>query len=336
MPDGPLPWLIVSMLFILGSFFGASETAFTTCNRTRIKNKADEGSTSAKLVLRILNRLDKMIATILLVNNLIILVSGILLGLFFHHHFGNWGFLLAAAVLIGLGFFVLELFPKSIARANPNLVAQSMSFIIYPFMVILTPITLLYKPLAKELSKIYVMREKPLMTEETFSNVIESIGEQGIIEEEESDIIQSAIDFDELIVKDVLTPREKIVAIDLNGLTHQKLTAFILEHQFSRIPVYQGTLDKIVGVIVVRQYMKMYFANNKVPFSDILFKPYFVDAKLSLDDIFEGFLKNKTHIAFVLDSKKSLIGMVTMEDVLEEIVGQMDERTTSEKVGGSL
>ena len=336
MPDGPLPWLIVSILYILGSFFGASETAFTTCNRIRMNNKADEGSTSAKLVLRIINRLDKMIATILLVNNLIILISGVLLGVYFFDLLGAWGFLVAGAILVGAGFFILELFPKSIDRANPNLVAQSMSIIIYPFMVILTPLTVLYKPLAKELSKIYVMREKPLMTEETFSNVIESIGEQGIIEEEESDIIQSAIEFDERLVTDVLTPREKIVAVDLNGLTHEKLTKFILEHQFSRIPVYQGTLDKIIGVIIVRQYMKMYFANNKVAFSDILFKPYFVDSKLSLDDIFEGFLKHKTHIAFVQDNKKNLIGMVTMEDVLEEIVGQMDERPTSEKVGGSL
>lgn len=336
MPDGPLPWLIVGILYILGSFLGASETAFTTCNRTRMNSQAEKGSTSAKLVLRILNRLDKMIATILLLNNLIILLSGLFLSLFFQQLYGVWGFVIAALILVFAGFFILELFPKSIARANPNLMASISAFVLYPLMVLFTPFTLLYKPLAKELSKVYVMREKPLMTEETFSNVIETIGEQGIIEEEESDIIQSAIEFDELIVKDVLTPREKIVAVDINGLTHEKLNQFILSHSFSRIPVYQGNLDKVVGVIVVRHYMKLFFANRQVPLSEIMFKPYFVEAKMTLDEIFEGFLKQKTHIAFVQDSKKSLIGMVTMEDVLEEIVGQMDERPVSEKAGGSL
>jgi CBS domain containing-hemolysin-like protein len=192
---------------------------------------------------------------------------------------------------------------------------------------LLWPISIVFYGLNKLLSHIFKMKEEDKVTEEDLSNAVESIEEEGKLDADESEIIHSAIDFDSTFVNEVLTPRERIYGIDIASLTHEKLHEIILHSSYSRIPVYINNIDNIIGVLFVRSYLKKYLENPDISIQETLTPPYFVSPKVKLDDILEGFKKHSTHMAFVRDASKHLIGMVTMEDVLEELVGETDEKT---------
>ena len=287
MPDEPLTWVLL-ILYLLGSAYSsASETAFMTANRFRIKAKAEEGSFSARLASWVLVRLENSIVSLVLFNNLVnMLFTTLLTVTIVSMNGGSQSELLAT--LIGV------------------------------------PIIFLFK-------KVFQFKEDNIFTADDFENVIESIEEQGIINEDASELILSTLEFSETVVKDVLTPKQNIKAYDMAKFTSRGFQQYILSSPFSRIPLYEGNLDKIIGVIVVREYIKYFQKNPNVNPRDIMSKPYFVNNKITLTKMIEGFKKKNTHIAFVLDENKKLIGMLTMEDVLEELVGQIAEVTSSLK-----
>ncbi|MDD3938860.1 MAG: CBS domain-containing protein, partial [Bacilli bacterium] len=158
-----------------------------------------------------------------------------------------------------------------------------------------------------------------------FTNIVESIEEEGLIEENESDIIYASFDFVDTSVKEVLTPRSKMFAIDIQGLTHEKLNQHLLETNYSRIPIYRGNINNIVGILHVKTYLHKFLKNRDITIESTLQKPYFVTTQIMMDEMIEGFKRNHTHIAIVRGSKDVVLGMVTMEDVLEELVGDIDE-----------
>ena len=162
------------------------------------------------------------------------------------------------------------------------------------------------------------------MNEEDFVNVVEDIEEKGLMEENESDIFIASLDFTDTAVRDVLTKRNKMFVIDLKDLTKQKLHQIILETRFSRIPVCYGDIDHIIGILHVKKYIKMYLKNPNVSIRSVLQKPYFVTTKIKMDDMIDGFKKHHTHIAIVKSDDK-VVGLITMEDVLEELVGKIAE-----------
>ena len=153
------------------------------------------------------------------------------------------------------------------------------------------------------------------------------ISDEGIIEEEQGDIIQSALDFADTNVKEVLTPRNKIFALNIRELDKEKLHKIIINTNYSRIPIYDGNFDNIIGVLHIKTYLSAYLRNPNVSIKRKLQKPYFVSSNIMIDDLFNGFKKHHTHIAIVRDKNKKVIGMVTMDDVLEELVSDISEPT---------
>ncbi|HMM01039.1 MAG TPA: hemolysin family protein [Bacilli bacterium] len=327
--DDPLRWLIIICLILIGAFFGASETAYTSCNRIKLKVKADNGNHAARLAVKITDRIDQTLVTVLILNNLLQVAMSTLATILFVGYLKDEGLgsLVSTIVISLIIFLICDSIPKNIARAIPDKVAMINSYLIMGLVFLLWPISIIFYGLNKLLSHIFRMKEEDKVTEEDLSNAVESIEEEGKLDADESEIIHSAIDFDSTFVNEVLTPRERIYGIDITQLTHEKLHEIILHSSYSRIPVYINNIDNIIGVLFVRSYLKKYLENPNISIQETLTPPYFVSPKVKLDDILEGFKKHSTHMAFVRDVSKHLIGMVTMEDVLEELVGETDEKT---------
>ena len=192
-------------------------------------------------------------------------------------------------------------------------------------MMVLYPVTLLFELMAKGIEKAFKVKEETVFDEEDFENVVEKVSDEGILEEEQSDIIQSALEFADTNVKEVLTPRNKIYALNIRELDKEKLHEIIIKTNYSRIPIYDGSIDNIIGILHIKAYLSAYLRNPNVSIRSKLQKPYFVSSNIMIDDLFNGFKKHHTHIAIVRDKKQQVIGMVTMDDVLEELVDGIRE-----------
>lgn len=337
MPDEPITRIIlVIILILLGAFFGSSETAFTTADRIRLKVKAENNNKSAKLALWVTKYLDNTIVTILVLNALLQTIMSALATILFVETLGlgQTGTIVSTIVVAMVIFILCDSIPKTIAHAFPETIAMMNAYLASFLIVVLFPFTIIFYGFNLLLKKIFKFKEDTVITEEDFSNVIEAIEEQGQIDSDTSEIILSSLEFGDTVVRDVITPRHNIVAVDLSRLTTKEFNEFILKTKYSRIPIYKDKIDNIIGVIVVREYIKAYIKNKNLNIKRVMNKPFFVSHKATLREIIEGFRQQNTHIAFVRDEKSVLIGMVTMEDVLEELVGQIAEPLSRLKTSG--
>jgi putative hemolysin len=332
MPD-PLSWSIVVLLVIFSAFFSGTETAFACVNQFRLRVKADNGSKVAKLVVKIYEKYDEALITSLIGYNIVSIgISIISTFLFIKIFFGIFddtiASLLATIVMTVVVYLFGDTIPKLVAKNRPNQVAMATGYVFYFFMLLFYPITKVFNGITWLMKKVFKVKEKPTMTEEDFTNVVESIEEEGILEDKESDIIQASLDFSDTTVKEVLTPANKMYSINISNLTHEALNDIILKTTYSRIPVYKDSKDNIIGVLHVKSYLRDYLKNKNVNIEKCLQKPYFVTPSIILEDMMEGYKKHHTHIAIVKSDNK-LIGMITMEDVLEELVGNIGEKDPS-------
>lgn len=334
--SGPVPYIVIILLLIFGSFFAVAETAFSSCNRMRLRVMADDGNKTAKLAVKISESFDKYLVAILIGTNIVSVLTSMLSTYIFMEFIANsdTASLVATIVTTIIVYIFVESIPKCIARANSIKMVLLSTHILRFFYFLTYPIGLIFIGLGKLFDIIFKVKDTPEISEDDFTNIIEDIEDKGIIEEEESDIIQSAIDFGETEVREVLTPKDKIFAIDLDGLTHEKLNKILLDTPYTRIPVYYKNINNVIGILHVKKYLSSYLQNKKVSIRSTLSKPYIVSNQFTMDELFEGFKKHKTHIAIVKDKQKNTIGMVTMEDLLEELVGDMAEFNEQVKKGG--
>lgn len=329
-PEGPLVYLIIVLLIFLSAFFAGSESALSSCNRHRIKVKADDGKKLAKLTMKILERFDSTIITILIGTNVCHILCSVLGTIIFVNMIGESGSIVSTVVITIVVFFFGEILPKSIAKANCDKIAMLISIPLFVFYVILWPFNKFFSLIVWIAKKIAKVKESDDdFTDDDFQDVVAKIEDEGVIDDEESDIIQNAVDFGDIKVKEILTVKEDIVGIDIRNCNNNYVKKFITEHSYSRLPVYDKDLDHIVGVLHVRSYLRKWFNNNKISVRSVLSTPYFVNSQISLDEIFEGFKEHKTHIAIVVNNDGKTLGMVTMKDVLEELVSDIDEAGTS-------
>ena len=329
--DVPLSWLIISVCVLAHFFFSAGETALACANRFKMQVEADEGKKSARLVLKVCEKYDRALITVLIGSNVVAIVASAISTILFYNLLSSSGLMdetisLISSIIISLLIYIIgDALPKTIARSIPDTISKLFVFPVYGLMLILFPITFVFEKLTKLIEKIFKVKEETQFDEEDFENVVENASDEGILEEEQGDIIQSALDFADTNVKEVLTPKSKIFALDINTLTKEKLHQIILTTNYSRIPVYSGDFDNIIGVLHIKTYLSAYLNNPNVSIRRKLQKPYFVSSNIMIDDLFNGFKKHHTHIAIVRDKNKKVIGMVTMDDVLEELVSDISE-----------
>ena len=329
--DVPLSWLIIGICVLAHFFFSAGETALACANRFKMQVEADDGKKSARLVLHVCEKYDRALITVLIGSNIVSIVASAVSTILFYNLFLTSGLMdetisLISSIIISLLIYVLgDALPKTIARSIPDTVSKLLVYPIYWLMLLLFPITFVFDGLAKLIEKIFKVKDETTFDEEDFENVVEKVSDEGIIEEEQGDIIQSALDFADTNVKEVLTPRNKIYALDIKSLNKDKLHKIIIDTNYSRIPIYDEEFDNIIGVLHIKTYISAYLRNPNISIRRKLQKPYFVSSNIMIDDLFNGFKKHHTHIAIVRDKNKKVIGMVTMDDVLEELVSDISE-----------
>lgn len=331
MPDPAASWIIIIILIVLHFFFSAAETAIACCNRFKVQTKADEGNLTAKTLLKIINKYDRALTIVLIGNNIVAIAIASVSTVLFLQYFKSTGLTeysisLISSVIMTFAVYVLgDTLPKTIARSIPDTLSIAFTYPIYALMIILTPIAWIFEKFSLLLAKLFKMKNEEEFTEEDLSIAIEEASENEMINEEQAEIVQSTIDYLDTNVKEVLTPKDKIFALNLKSLNHQSLQEIISNTNYSRIPIYDKVFDNMVGVLLVKIYFEEYEKDPHVDIRSILQKPYFVSSKIMIDDLFNGFKKRHTHLALVRDNHQKIIGMVTMEDILEEIVSDISE-----------
>ncbi len=331
MPDPAISWIVLVILLLLIFFFSAAETAFACCNRYKIQVEADNGKRYAKVLLKILENYDRALTTVLIGNNVVAIAMSAIGTTLFIHYFqasslDEYAISIIASVILTFVVFVLgDTLPKTIARSIPDTLSKIFTYPTYVLMLILFPITFIFDLGMRGMEKLFKIKPEDTITEEEFSDVVEKASEEDMIDENQAEIVQSTLDYLDTNVKQVLTPKEKMFAINIKDLTNDKLQKIINDTNFSRIPVYDKVFDNIVGVLVVKIYLEEYANDKHVSIRSILQRPYFVNNTIMIDDLFKGFKKHHTHIAIVRDAHNKVVGMVTMEDVLEEIVSDISE-----------
>ena len=332
--DDPISWvywLIIGICIVVSFFSSTCETAVGLVNRFKFQVKADNGSKTAKIVLKICDRFDRTISTVLITHNVAAIVLSTVATIMFYAWLKSYPDLdpfvpLISSVAVTFVIYILgDILPKTIAKRIPDTISTIFAWPLYFVLILLTPISILFELFAKAIDKIFKTSQEEEFTEEDFEEAVEQTVDADILEEEQGDIIQSALEFEDTNVKEVLTPKEKMFALDIRGLTHEKLQEILLTTNYSRIPIYDREFDNIIGVLLMKTYIKQYMENPNTPIRRMLQKPYFVSGKIMIDDLFYGFKRHHTHIAIVINKDKKVIGMVTMEDVLEELVEDISE-----------
>ena len=329
--DVPLSWVIIGLCVLAHFFFSAGETALACVNRFKMQVEADDGKKSARLVLHVFEKYDRALITVLIGSNIVSIVASAISTILFYHLLSSTNLVpdeisMISSVVISLSIYVIgDALPKTIARSIPDTISKALVYPIYWLMLILFPITFVFEKLTKLIERIFKVKDETTFDEEDFENVVEKVSDEGVIEEEQGEIIQSALEFADTNVKEVLTPRKKIFALDIRTLDKEKLHQIIINTNYSRIPIYDGNIDNIIGVLHIKTYISAYIKNPNISIRRKLQKPYFVSSNIMIDDLFNGFKKHHTHIAVVRDKNKKVVGMVTMDDVLEELVSDISE-----------
>lgn len=326
---------VIFILVVLSAYFSATETAFTSFNRIRIKNVANAGDHRAKQVLHLSEHYDKLLSTILIGNNIANITMTALATLLFVKSFGDdLGTMLSTIVMTIIVLIFGEISPKSLAKESPEKVAMFSAPILKVFIFILTPVNLFFTLWKKMLIKIFKVSKDRTITEDELLIMVEEAENEGGIDEQQSELIQNAIEFSELEAFDVLTPRVDVEAIDIDN-TKEKIRELFLETGFSRLPVYEDTIDKIIGVLNQKDFHN-YILNSSKNVSEYVKPVVFISGTVKIAMLLKKMQKVKTHIAVVVDEYGGTEGIVTMEDIIEELVGEIydehDEITTQEIV----
>lgn len=324
---------ILILLVLLSSFFSSAETALTCANEVKIRAKMEEGSKAAKVLLKILENPSKMLSTILIGNNLVNISATTLATTFTISTFGNAAVGIATGILTLVVLLFGEIIPKTIATLNAEKLALLYSFIIYGFMFLLTPVIFIVDILGNLFLRILGIdssKKSIGITEKELKTYVDVSHEEGVIESEEREMILNVFDFGDSTASAVMIPRIDMTTIDVNA-TYQELQTLFLKTMYSRIPVYEGSQENIIGVVMLKDF----YSNRKVEnFSirKILRDVYYTYESKRTNDLLLEMRQNAYSLAIVIDEYGDSVGLITLEDLLEEIVGEIrDEYDDDEK-----
>lgn len=310
--------IVIVFCVVMSAYFSATETAFSMINRIRIKNMAENGNFRAALVYRMSENYDKLLSTILIGNNIVNIASASLATVLFVKHFGDIGATMSTAVTTIVVLIFGEISPKSLAKESPESFAMFSAPILNVMQVALTPINFLFVQWKRLLSTIFKSDSNRSMTDEELITLVEEAEQEGGIDEQESELIRNAIEFNEMLAEDILTPRVDITAIP-ETCSKEDVKKIFEESGYSRLPVYRKTIDNIVGVI----HQKDFYSLQNAKISEITKVPVYTAPTMRVGALLKILQQKKSHIAVVTDEFGGTMGIVTMEDILEELVGEI-------------
>ena len=312
---------VLCVLIILSAYFSATETAFSSLNRIKIKNMASDGNKRAKLTLKLCDKFDDLLSTILVGNNIVNILSSSLSTALFLELFGQNGVAISTVVITIVVLIFGEISPKSMTKEKPESFAMFSAPIINFLCYVFTPVTWLFSLLKKGITAVFKLKGDNGITEAELLTMVEEAKNEGGIDENEGELIKSVIEFYDLDVGDILIPRVDVVAIDIEN-TKEEIDAVFEETRFSRLPVYKETIDNIVGIINHKDFQYRVI-DKGAPLTDIIKQPVYVLENMQISKLLKLLQQKKSHLAVVTDEYGGTVGVVTLEDIIEELVGEI-------------
>ncbi len=312
---------IMILCILLSAFFSAAETAFSSVNKIKLMSLSENGSKRAKSVLDTVERYDSFLTTVLIGNNIVNILLATVAAVFFVKKNPDYGTTISTVVVTLVVLIFGEITPKTLAKGAPEKFAMATVPAVRALLVIFTPISFIFSLWAKLVSKITGKTEDSSITDDELITIVNEAYNEGGLDENESELIRNAIVFDDRQAEDILTPRVDIVAVPADADMKDISEAFS-ETGYSRLPVYEGSLDNIVGFIHQKDFYEEILEGKK-DLKYIIQKPVFVAPSMKISKLLKKLQREQTHVAVVVDEYGGTAGIVTMEDILEELVGEI-------------
>lgn len=319
---------ILIILLALSAFFSAAETAYSTYNPARMKTLAEKKK-KAKLVLKLNSNYDSVLSTLLIGNNIVNITAASVATVLFTFYFGNIGVTLSTIVMTVVVLIFGEISPKSLAKERPEAFAMFIARPLHIFTIIFTPLIYIFNGWKKLLNKLFRLdKKRPTFTEEEFKIIVTDIKNEGVINQIEHDLIQNSILYDETRVSEVMVNRIYMTLIN-ESQTLAEIKKIFDDTNYSRIPIYRENINNIIGIIYLNDFYEM-LLNSSRSLSEIIRKPIFTLPDIKISYLLKRFQKLHQHMAIVKDREKNTLGLITMEDILEEIVGEIEDEYDDE------
>ena len=325
MGDLPLSliFLLIFLIF-LSAFFSASETAFSSVNKIRLKNYVDEKRRGSKKALYIAENFDRALSTILVGNNIVNIAAASISAKVATDLFGgNTGLVISTVGMTILVLIFGEVLPKSLAKENAESFSLMISGVLYMLIQLFTPVTALLVMLKQFVSKLFGHRaDTPLVTEEELKVMVDLSEEEGVIDNKEKELVHRSLDFNDILVGEIFTPRIDMVAVEVNQPIEEIRDIFLRE-RYSRVPVYEGDIDNVIGILSESDFFSQLVQGKEVNVRELLRTPLFVVESMRISTLLPELQKSKVHMAIVIDEFGGTSGLITLEDILEQIVGEI-------------
>ena len=316
---------IVVLLLLCAAYFAVAETAFASVSRVKIRIRAERGEPKAVKAMQVLDNFDRAITSILICTNIVHISAASIVTLAVTRMFPDvpGAVTVSTFVMTIVVFFAGEMLPKSIAKKYSERLSLAVAGSLCFFMSVLKPLAKLLSATGNFAAKFVKADPEISVTEDEIYDIIEDMTEEGSLDEERGELISSALQFGETTVESILTSRVDLAALDIDE-TPEEMLAFIRAQTHSRLPVYEGSIDNIVGILSIRKFIKAYLRQGaQLDIRSLLDKPYFIHQSANIDGLLPVMSKNRLNMAVVTDNYGGTLGIVTVEDILEELVGEI-------------
>lgn len=324
---------ILFILLLLSAFFSSAETALTTVNKMKLRMMIDNGNKKAVTLNKVLSKPSKMLSTVLIGNNIVNLAASSIATIFTQDLFENWMVSIGVGILTLLIIIFGEIIPKTVANMHAESLALTYAKPIQFLMIVMTPVIFILNLFSSLILKIFRIRVNltKTITEDELRTIIDVSQEEGLIEEEELDMIQNVFDFGDTCAKDIMIPKVEITMLPID-VTYKELILAVQEDKYTRMPIYKDTTDNVVGIINIKDLIINEIDESNFNISKLMRKPYFTIGTKELNDLLLEMRGNDTGICIVLDEYGQCEGLITLEDIIEEIIGEIrDEFDEAEK-----
>ena len=322
MEDSISSILILVLLITMSAYFSATETAYSSLNKIKLKSIANKGNKKAKLALELSEKYDSVISTILIGNNIVNIATASLATVLFTKLLGSSGVTVSTIVMTILILIFGEISPKSIAKDIPESFAIVSAPLLNAFCIILKPVNNLFCLWKKVISKVFKIQKHSGITEDEILTIAEEAENEGGINPQQLEIIKSAIELNDQEVIEAFTPRVDMVAIK-DSCSKEELLNLFIESGFSRIPVYHDNIDNVIGIINEKDLINIVVNNNNEEISSIIKPLNVIQPHMKLSHLLKVLQNNKSHMALIADEYGGTMGIITLEDILEELVGEI-------------
>ena len=322
----PSSCLLYVFFLACSAYCACSETAYTAVSRVRLRTMADKGNKRAKKAIWVCDRFDKTLTTILIGNNVFhascASLSALLVMRQFDEEFVVYGTLLTTLIV----YLFAEMIPKSLAKARSEEIALAFAGSMVFFVKLLTPISALFSGISSLMSRFFAAGDSKTVTEEDLLSIIETIEDEGILEPEQQALVNSAMEFREKLAQDIMIPMTEVTTIPIT-LPLKEIAEIARVTAYSRLPVYEGSQDNIVGILPTSLFLSHYVAGKPIVLRKLLLKPYVFDCRTEIFALLQRMRLNKLHMVFLTDDSRKKVGIITMEDLLEELVGDIQDES---------